>query len=300
MTRVLVSGGSGFVGRFIVAHLRRHGYDVVIGGRRPPDPGCFSTGLPFVPLFLEPDRDQTAAFEGIDGFVHAAFEHVEGKYRGGEGDDPQGFCRANVDGSIRLFEAARAAGVKRCVFLSSRAVYGSRLAGAVDEVSPPEPDTLYGEIKVAAEERLGALARIDFVTASLRVTGVYGDPGSGRPHKWTALFSDYLDGRPIAPRLGTEVHGDDVGAAVRLMLEADATDVSGTAFNVSDLLLDNRQILSVVQELTGCPHPLPEASPAADYLVMTTDRLRARGWQPGGLARLVETISAMMSGGKTA
>ncbi|OCO97985.1 MULTISPECIES: NAD(P)-dependent oxidoreductase [unclassified Ensifer] len=295
MSRVLVAGGAGFVGRFIVEHLIEHGYDVIIGGRRPPDPGFFTVDLPFVPLLLDPDRDQTAAFDGIDRFVHAAFEHVEGKYRGGEGDDPEGFNRANVEGSIRLFEMARSAGVRRCVFLSSRAVYGSRLSGSIDETSPPDPDTLYGEVKVAAEDRLHALATAEFVTASLRVTGVYGAAGPGRRHKWAELFSTYLDGRPIQPRLGTEVHGDDVGAAVRLMLEADADTVSGADFNVSDLLLDTRQILALVQALTGCPHRLPEVASTEGYLVMSTDRLRALGWQPGGTARLKTTIRDLLA-----
>ncbi|WP_077959795.1 NAD-dependent epimerase/dehydratase family protein [Ensifer adhaerens] len=296
MSRVLVSGGTGFVGRFIVEHLLRNGCEVTVGGRTSPAPGLFSKPVGFVPLALDPNLDQTAAFAGMQGFVHAAFEHVEGKYRGGEGDDPDGFRRANIDGSCRLFEAARTAGVKRCVFLSSRAVYGSRLAGTIDETTLAEPDTLYGEVKRAAENHLRALATDDFCATSLRVTGVYGAAGSGKRHKWAELFSAYLEGRPIEPRIGTEVHGDDVGAAVRLMLEADADTVSGEVFNVSDLLLDTRQILAIVQALTECPHLLPEAAATEGYLVMSTGKLRALGWQPGGTDRLETTIQALIGG----
>lgn len=294
MTRVLVSGGTGFVGRFIVEHLLRNGYEVIVGGRTPPDPGFFSTNVRFVPLFLDPDLDQAALFDDVAGFVHAAFEHVEGRYRGGEGDDPQGFCRANIDGSVRLFETARAAGVKRCVFLSSRAVYGSRLAGRLDETSPPDPDTLYGQVKVAVEDHLRMLATEDFIPASLRVTGVYGAAGPGRRHKWAGLFASYLEGKPIQPRIGTEIHGDDVGAAVRLMLEADSAVVRGEVFNVSDLLLDVRQILSLVQALTGCPHALPKTVSAGGYLVMATEKLRQLGWRPGGPERLATSIRHLL------
>lgn len=300
MSRVLVSGGTGFVGRFLVEHLMRNGYDVIVGGRTPHPAGFFSRPVDFVPLFLDPDLNQSAVFAGVQGFVHAAFEHVEGKYRGGEGDDPDGFRRANIEGSARLFETARNAGVKRCVFLSSRAIYGSRSAGYLDETLPPDPDTLYGVVKAAGEDHLRLLATPDFSVANLRVTGVYGAAGPGRQHKWAELFANYLDGKPIEPRIGTEVHGDDVGAAVRLMLEADSDTVRGEVFNVSDQLLDVRQILSVVQTLTGSPHPLPEAASADGYLVMSTEKLRRLGWQPGGSERLATTIRELVTDSRSA
>lgn len=290
MTRVLVSGGTGFVGRFIVEHLIAHGYKVAVGGRVPPPAGFFSQPVPHVPLRLDPDAGQIAAFDDIYYFVHAAFEHVEGKYRGGEGADPDGFRRANLDGSVRLFDEARAAGVRRCVFLSSRAVYGETPGPVFDEASPAMPDTLYGRVKLAGEDALKAMTGHGFATISLRVTGVYGAAGAGRKHKWSSLFADYLEGKAVPPRAGTEVHGDDVGEAVRLVLEADTVKVSGKVFNVSDVLTDNRKILSIVQQATGCSHPLPPAAETAAFKEMSTDRLRALGWTPGGHERLAATI----------
>ncbi|MCA1406089.1 NAD(P)-dependent oxidoreductase [Ensifer sp. IC3342] len=290
MTRVLVSGGTGFVGRFIVEHLIAHGYKVTVAARMPPATGFFSQPVAYVSLRLDPDADQVSAFDDIYYFVHAAFEHVEGKYRGGEGADPEGFRRANLDGSVRLFEEARAAGVRRCVFLSSRAVYGETAPPLVDETSPAEPDTLYGQVKLAAEQALTSMAGHGFVTASLRVTGVYGSAGPGRKHKWSNLFTDYLAGRPVPARPGTEVHGDEVAQAVRLMLEAEPARLAGEVFNVSDVLTDNREILSVLQSATGCPHPLPPAADTSEFMVMATEKLRALGWRPGGGDRLATTI----------
>ncbi|PDT82879.1 SDR family oxidoreductase [Sinorhizobium sp. BJ1] len=294
MTRVLVSGGTGFVGRFIVEHLLANGYKITVGGRSQPPEGFFSRPVSYVPLRLDPDADQVAVFDSVYHFVHAAFEHVEGKYRGGEGADPEGFRRANLEGSVRLFEEARSAGVRRCVFLSSRAVYGETAQTVLDETTPAEPHTLYGVVKVAAEDVLRSLTTQDFVTASLRVTGVYGPAGPGRKHKWAGLFADYLAGRVIPSRIGTEVHGDDVAEAVRLMLEADPAKVSGQVFNVSDVLTGNREILSLLQAATGCPHPLPPAVETNDFKVMSTDKLRALGWLPGGSGRLEATIRELV------
>ncbi|PST18605.1 NAD(P)-dependent oxidoreductase [Mesorhizobium plurifarium] len=290
MTRVLVSGGTGFVGRFIVEHLLANGYEVTVGGRSPPPAGFYPQPVSHVPLRLDPDADQTGAFDDIYYFVHAAFEHVEGRYRGGEGDDPTGFRRANLDGSVRLFEEARAAGVRRCIFLSSRAVYGDTAPSLATETSPVAPDTLYGQVKLAAEDALKSITDHSFVTTSLRVTGVYGVAGPGRKHKWSDLFSDYLAGRPVPARIGTEVHGDDVARSVRIMLEAEPAKVSGQVFNVSDVLTENREILSFLQTATGCPHPLPPPAGAAEFKSMSTEKLRALGWAPGGREKLAATI----------
>ncbi len=272
--RVLVSGGRGLVGRFIVEGLAEAGHDVIIGTRAPSRSGERA-------IHLDPDRDQRGAFSGIDAFVHASFDHLPGRYRGGEGDDPHGFRRRNLDGSARLFEEARDAGVARVVFLSTRAVYGVQPEGAVlAETTVPRPDTLYGEVKLAAEAALLRLAAPAFQPTILRITGVYG--GAPAYNKWTPLVEAWMAGSPVAPRAGTEVHGRDVADAVRLMLESPAEQGAGAVFNVSDIMVDTRDVLEVVREATGADQPLPDAADASGIKIMMTDRLSSLGWRPGG------------------
>ena len=291
MVRVLVSGGSGLVGRYIVNHLGAEGYDVTVGGRRPPPSAHFIRPVGFVPLYLDPRDDAAAAFEGIDSFVHAAFAHLPGKYRGGEGDDPDGFRRLNLDGTVRLFETAKAAGVSRVVFLSSRAVYDGVPDGTVlSEKLTLAPSSLYGEVKLGAEQALGRLTGSSFTAASLRATGIYGPL---RPNKWDGLFADYLAGKPVAARAGSEVHGRDLADAVRLMLETEGTKISGRAFNVSDIVTDTNEILSPLKAATGCPHPLPAPADRSNVREMPTNAIRSLGWTPGGTVALHETLAAL-------
>ncbi|WP_372893436.1 NAD-dependent epimerase/dehydratase family protein, partial [Rhodosalinus sp.] len=232
------------------------------------------------------------ALDGVDALIHAGFSHEPGRYRGGEGDDPEGFLSANRDGTLRLFEAAAGAGVRRVIFLSSRAVYGDYPPGTeLTEEMTPRPDTLYGAVKAEAEAALAALPG----GVALRATGVYGPAGPGQRHKWAGLFENYLAGETITPRRGTEVHGADLAAAVRLVLEAPEERLGDGVFNVSDLLLDRRALLAEVARATGCPHPLPAES-AAPVSVMRCDRLTALGWRPGGMARLRATLPAMLDG----
>ena len=289
--KILVSGGSGYVGRFIVEAFLAEGYEVVVAGRNAPAHGFFSKATGFRPLCLgeEPRHD---LFDGIDCFVHAAFDHVPGKYRGGEGDDPDAFVCRNLSGTTRLFDLAKASQVGCVALLSTRAVYGTQIPGSVlTEDTSPHPDTLYGQVKRGAEEHLQSLSDVGFRPLSLRVTGVYGPAGTGQQHKWRAMFQDYADGRVIAPRVATEVHGEDVARALVLLVR---TGESGT-FNVSDCVVDRHDLLRVVAETTGCTHPLPDPADSATLNIMNTDKLHARGWQPGGWLLLERTVREMVS-----
>lgn len=289
--KVLISGGTGLVGRYIAEELLSAGYKVAVGGRNAPPPSLFPQAVSFVPLSLDPAEDQSHAFDDAYFFVHAAFSHIYGKYRGGEGDDPEGFRRLNLDGTVKLFETARKAGIRRCIFLSSRAVYGEALAGMeLTEATKPMPNTLYGEVKRDAEHALFSLSAPGFATASVRATGVYGDL---RPNKWDDLFDDYLSGKAIPSRAGTEVHGRDLGRAIRLLLETETARIDREAFNLSDILTDTHEILGHLQQATNCPHALPALAPRSAVNAMSTSKIRALGWRGGGTAALKETIETL-------
>lgn len=276
--RVLLTGGSGQVGAFVGPALAAADHEVVHLARRPP-PG----GGAWVPWSLDdPAPDPPEA----DALVHLAFDHAPGAYRGGEGDDPARFLRLNRDGSRALVDAARAAGVRRVVLLSSRAVYGDARRGeTLRETDPPAPDSLYGAMKLEVERAV--LARPG--GAALRATGVYGRAPGATAHKWSGLFADHLAGRPVAPRVGTELHGEDLAAAVLVLLAAEADGV----FNASDLLLDRADLLEAVRLRTGGPHAPPPRAPGPPPGVMDCGRLAALGWRPGGEERLARFLDEL-------
>ncbi|WP_313135739.1 NAD-dependent epimerase/dehydratase family protein [Paracoccus jeotgali] len=275
--RLAITGGTGLVGRFIVNEALRAGDRVTVLTRSAPVPGFFAGEVTHLPYELGAEPPDLS---GFDALVHVAFDHLPGRYRGGEGDDPAGFLARNLDGSRRLFDQAARAEVP-VVFLSSRAVYGP-LDGPLDEGMTCRPDTLYGQAKLAAEQALTDSGQPALV---LRATGVYGVPGPGQRHKWADLFDDFAAGQPIAPRIGSEVHGDDLAAAVRLGLNG----LRGI-YNVSDLLLDRRDLLAMWARITGTSGTLPEPADPSGFRVMRTDRLAAQGWRGGGIDRLQATL----------
>jgi nucleoside-diphosphate-sugar epimerase len=280
--RTVVSGGTGYVGRFIVERLLAEGHVVTVTGRTRPAEGFFSGPVDFVEDRLEPDEDHAGTFAGAKFLVHCAFDHLPGKYRGGEGSDPEGFRRRNLDATLARFRDAKKAGVRRVVFLSSRAVYGDQPPGAeLDEDTAPRPNSLYGEVKLAGENELAKLTGGSFQGISLRVTGVYGPPPPGREHKWADMIADHLAGRPVASRAGTEVHGDDVAWAVLTALTAKLENPH-EVLCVSDIAVDNADILAIVNEATGANRSLPVRADAARLNPMSSARLKALGWRPGG------------------
>ncbi|WP_068115417.1 NAD-dependent epimerase/dehydratase family protein [Tropicimonas marinistellae] len=290
--RLAVTGGTGLVGRFVVEEALTAGDRVTVFGRRAPASGFFRRPVAFRPYDLSADAPDLSE---VDALVHMAFLHEPGRYRGGEGNDADGFIRANLDGSLRLFEAARVAGVKRVLFLSSRAVYGAYPPGTLlREEIEPRPDTLYGDVKLKAERALAAMAGPGFDTASLRATGVYGPAGSGQAHKWQGLFADFQSGAAVAPRVATEVHGADLAAAVRLLLTATPGVLTHGIFNVSDLILDRHDLLSEVARHTGTGNALPPRGDPLGVSAMDTRRLETLGWRPGGMALLRASVPALL------
>lgn len=272
--RILLTGASGAVGGFVAPALAAAGHELIRLARRPaPGDIAWDLGAPPPPL------------PAADALVHLAFDHVAGAYRGGEGDDPDGFLRRNRDGSIALVAAARAAGARRVVFLSTRAVYGDARRGeTLREDDALAPDSLYGAMKRDVEAAVLAAPG----GVALRATGVYGRAPGRAEHKWSGLFADYRAGRPVTPRRASELHGDDLAAAAALLLAAPGAD---GAWNASDLMLDRRDLLAAVRARAGGPPPpAPAGGPAPGE--MATDRLRALGWRPGGAARLAAFLDA--------
>ncbi len=154
--RVLVTGANGFVGRALCRELLRRDRRVraVVRGNDDPPEGCelHTVGE------IGPDTDWGEALDGVDAVVHlAARVHV---LRETAGDPIAAFRRTNVDGTLRLAEAAALAGVGRFVFLSSVKVLGDASPdGPLTEASAAKPQDPDGISKWETEIGLARLAK---------------------------------------------------------------------------------------------------------------------------------------------
>jgi nucleoside-diphosphate-sugar epimerase len=152
MTRVLLTGATGFVGRPLVAHLAATGYGVRAVVRRSPSP-LLPAG---VEVTLLGDLGGPIAWEpqlrAIDVVVHLA-----GIAHAGRGIAPERYDRINHQVTAALAHAAARAGVKHFVFVSSvRAQSGPAADHVLTERDDAQPSDPYGCSKLAAEAAVAA------------------------------------------------------------------------------------------------------------------------------------------------
>ncbi len=105
---------------------------------------------------------------------------------------PREYNAVNVGGTVAVMEAIRDAGVKRVVFTSSGAVYGTQPQQPVHEDLPPNPDSPYAVSKLAAEHyvrTIGALWNIE--TVCLRIFNAYG-PGQALPPSHAPVIPQFI------------------------------------------------------------------------------------------------------------
>ena len=299
---VAVTGAAGTVGDFVVRGLRSTGFSVRANVRQP-TPWLDADGSVSVHIGdLKQAPHRRKLLDGAGALVHCAFSHVPGRYRGGEGDDPVQFWRDNVVGTVELLEDARVLGVERIVLLSSRAAVSNRhfLSSTVcPDASVPAPDGHYGAIKAAMEALALACSTATTSICTLRPTGVYGVRTQVQKSKWIDLVRGVIrhEGEPT-PRVATEVHGDDVAAAVALLLRASAADVAGRTFNCSDLVVSRAVLTRFCRQAVRDPsHRLARSVDASEpfpNLILGCDGLRELGWRPGGVARLEHTLRTLI------
>jgi nucleoside-diphosphate-sugar epimerase len=160
-----LSGATGFIGQHLLRELPKHGYRVRVLLRRPssvPMPAASAV----IGDLVRP-QNMSAALEGVDAVIHSA-----GLTPAMSGVPEDDYRLLNTEATIRLARAARRAGAKRFVFLSSiRAQCGPAVDMVLTEALEPKPTDAYGKSKLAAER---GLAQLDIDWISLRLPLVYG------------------------------------------------------------------------------------------------------------------------------
>jgi nucleoside-diphosphate-sugar epimerase len=296
MTQIIaVTGATGYVGRFVVGELLRQSMNVRALARPESDRSGFEGPIEWIEGSLLSEDALSHLVDGAVAVIHLAYEHVPGRYRGGEGGDLGAWLEANVNGSLRLLLAARAAHVERFIFLSSRAVFSHTTPGReLDESHPTSPDTHYGAYKAAVEAFLHSFAAVEGMrTASLRATGVYGLTHPVERSKWWGLVQAVLKDEEITlSRGGTEVHGADVARVVWKLLTL--PDMRHETVHLSDLYVTTQEVVRLARQFADRPGPLPPAPPNPPENMLVCRRLEALGLSLGGLPLLEATIAEMV------
>ena len=291
---ILVTGGAGYIGSACVKALLDEGHEVVVldnlsKGRRSLVDGRAS----FLELDLARDDLSSAFSARIDAVIHfAAYKAVE------ESMADAVTYSDNIVGTTRLLNAMVRNSVKRIIFSSTAAVYGTPRYSPVDEDHPTVPESFYGHTKLAAERLMEWYRRvhgIDYV--ALRYFNVVGDVlGYLDPHPKNVV--PIIMEAALGKREGFTVFGTDYetpdGTCLRdyidlrdlvrahllaLSLEGSATINLGTEKGTSV-----RELVALCKDVTGKDFSVvEEGRRPGDPSVVVASNARARdvlGWSP--------------------
>jgi len=161
MSRILITGATGFVGRAVIAALRQGGH-TLSGTTRQSDLGQGPEGIPLYRVGeLGPKLDWSTAVAGAEVVVHlAARVHImKERASKASGIHLMAHLATNAEGTMRLAEAAAKAGVRRFVFMSTAKVMGEETKSRpFIEADTPVPEDAYSVSKFEAEQVLAEIA----------------------------------------------------------------------------------------------------------------------------------------------
>ena len=279
-SRVLVTGGAGFIGRRLVRALTAAGHEVAVVDLRP----YAGDAVEMVTGDIRDDAVLARAVRpGTDTIIHlAAITSVVDSI-----DDPVGTYRTNVAATASLLELARTTGVTTFLLASTNAVVGNVGDETITERSPLRPLSPYGATKAAAEMLLSCYAGVyGMTTCAMRFSNVYG-PGMQQKDSFIPrLMRAARDGE------GVQVRGD--GSMVRDVVHVDDV-VQGIlaawrAGHIGAVILGSGQSVSVMdmveaaRSVTGAPLPVehvPVGPGEMPAVLLDTSVARGLGYVPG-------------------
>ncbi len=310
--RVLVTGGTGYIGGTVAGLLVTRGHQVVVfdnlsHSRRDQLPA----GAEFVegdiadrPLIENLFKAASASGKPFDAVLHFAALIEAGESM----KTPEIFFRNNTASTLALLEAMLACGPKKLVFSSTAAVYGEPEAVPIPEDARLQPTNVYGESKLLVEHMLRWFNQIHGLRyASLRYFNVAGAPEGpngvtrGEMHEPESHLIPLILDVALGRRNSIRIYGEDYptpdGSCVRDYIHvsdlADAHLLALEALETRDKLIYNlgnghgfsvKEVVDSVRRVTGHPVPVevqPRRPGDPAFLIASSDKAtRELGWKP--------------------
>ncbi len=253
--RVLITGGAGYIGNFVVEEVLKHGHSVrvldsFLFGESALDPFCDHNQLEITEGDIRHIEDLSYAMEEVDAVIHLA--GIVGDPACGVNE--QATQAVNVEATKALVEVAKLHDIDRLVFASTCSVYGASKLMELNEGSYLNPLSLYAESKIDSEEIIlhethDEFSDNDISPTILRLGTIFGWSRRMRFDLVVNLLTAKAILENDIPVYGGEqyrplVHVHDAARAFARVLEADEEKINHQIFNVGDNEL-NYQIKKV-------------------------------------------------------
>jgi UDP-glucose 4-epimerase len=288
--KIVVTGGSGFLGSHVAEELLRRGHAVRVFDTRPPAIG----GVEYFEGDLANRSSVVGGFVGADAVCHLA--GVGDVYLAGQ--QPHTAALLNVVGSANVGEAAQEQRLRKVVYASTWEVYGEPERQPIDEEHPCRPDHPYNITKYAGELTLLSYDRLREVPVlALRLGTAFG-PRMRSNSVFSLFIGKASRGEPITIQGTGEqsrqfTHARDIARAFALGVESDAR---GMALNVvADEPVSVRQLAELVTARLDTPiqYAPPRPGEIAPARVSSAKAAAVLGWRAEipfrlGLDELIE------------
>ena len=312
---ILVTGGAGYIGSHTVKELLKHSYDVVVFDNLSAGHREFVLTDKFVEGDLLDLDSLRTCFDrfSFDSVVHfAALTSVPDSVR-----DAKSYYRTNIIGGLNLLEVMLEHGVKKIVFSSSAAVYGTPQVVPIPEDHPKNSESPYGRTKWIFEQILEDYNRAyGLASISLRYFNAVGSDPSGQIGEWhnpeshlIPIVLEVAQGKrrqieifgtdyetPDGTCIRDFVHVSDLAEAHVLALEHLHDGSPCAAYNLGTGVGHSvREVVDTCRKVAGLRISTAEGPRRpGDPPVLVADPNRAKrelGWKPrfSELAEIVET-----------
>jgi UDP-glucose 4-epimerase len=255
----LITGAAGFLGSALANRLVTEGHSVRgLDDLSAGDPNALLADVNLTRGDVNDRPKLWTLLQGVDCVYHLAARVLVPEsmlY-------PREYNNVNVGGTVALMEAMRDVGVKRVVFISSGAVYGSQKAQPVGEAAIPNPRSPYAVSKLAAEYYVRTIGRLwGIETVILRVFNAYG-PGQHLPPVHAPVIPNFLRQASLNGTLVIQGDGGQTRDYVYIDDVVNAMTAASSAPNVDQAIINVgsgtdisvRELIRLVLEVTG-GHP---------------------------------------------
>jgi len=314
MKKILVTGGAGYIGSFMVRELRTKGFDPIIldnlsQGHKE---SVKDFNLNVIDLVTQKDKlDSFLASEKFDGVIHmASFIQMGESFV-----NPEKYYKNNVVGFMNLLDSMRRAGTNKIIISSSAGVYGNPVKLPIVEDDSKNPLNPYGETKYIMERMLedyDTAYGIKFMSiryfnaAGAATDGNIGEDHPGESHLIPNIIKKALKGEeieifgndyktPDGTNIRDYIHVFDLVEAHSIAMQKLLDGAESNFYNAGiGRGYSNKEVIDMVRAVTGMDLKIkygPRRAGDADVLYASIDKIKKDfSWQPKyGLKEIVET-----------
>ena len=314
MTKILVTGGAGYIGSVMVRDLKEKGFEPIILDNLSSGHPASVSGFRLEKIDLVTEKEKLNSLfsaEKFDGVIHmASYIQMGESYA-----NPAKYYQNNIIGVINLLDAMKLNNVGRIILSSSAGVYGNPTRVPISEDDPKNPLNPYGETKYMIERMLedyDSAYGIKFASmryfnaAGALLDGTIGEDHPEESHlipnviksvltnKEFTLFGDDYD-TADGTCIRDYVHVLDLAQTHSLALQALINGSKSAFYNVGiGTGFSNREVISMVEEVTGkkvMVKVFPKRPGDANALYASNEKIKHElSWSPKyGLKEIIES-----------